>query len=71
LRVAFDQDEDDAVVTVVGMNDNRIPASLMRLDRELAELARECGAELDLLWDDAEGPTLVLRFTGGRLNVLH
>ncbi len=53
------------------MNDSRIPSSMMRLDRELAELAGESGAELDLLWDEAEGPTLVLRFAGGRLPLLH
>ncbi len=71
LRVAFDEDDGDAIVTVLGMNDSRIPSSMMRLDRELAELAGESGAELDLLWDEAEGPTLVLRFAGGRLPLLH
>lgn len=71
LRVAFDEDDGDAIVTVVGMNDNRIPTSLMRLDPELAALARESGAELDLLWDEQEGPTLVLRFAGARLAVTH
>jgi hypothetical protein len=71
LRVAFDVDEGDAVVTVVGVNDNRIPKSLMKLDTELAALARECGAELDLLWDESEGPTLVLRFAGCRIAILH
>jgi hypothetical protein len=71
LRVAFDEDDGDALITVVGMNENRIPASLMRLDRELADLAGEAGAELDLLWDEAEGPTLVLRFGRGSASVIH
>jgi hypothetical protein len=62
LRVAFDLDEGDVVITVVGANSHQLPRSLIRLDRELAGLARQGGAELDLIWDDQEGPTLVLRF---------
>lgn len=63
LRIAFDIDDDDAVVTLVGTNCNHLPKSFMRLDRQLAELASQGGAELDLIWDELEGPTLVLRFS--------
>jgi hypothetical protein len=62
LRVAFDMHEGDAVIHIVGANSHQLPRSLMRLDRELATLARQGGAELELIWDDQEGPTLVLRF---------
>lgn len=62
LRVAFDNDEGDAVVTVVGSNIHRFSLGPGALDRQMADLAEEAGAELDLLWDQEEGPTLVLRF---------
>ncbi len=71
LRVAFDLDEGDAVVTIVGSNSNCLPRSLIRLDRELSELARQGGAELELIWDEHEGPTLVLRFLKARASVAH
>lgn len=71
LRVAFDLDDGDAVVTIVGSNSNHLPRSLMRLDRELSELARQGGAELELIWDELEGPTLVLRFPHARASVAH
>jgi hypothetical protein len=71
LRIAFDIDDGDAVVTLVGTNQNRLPSSLMRIDGELAQLARESGTELDLLWDEAEGPTLVLRFLKSRTDIVH
>jgi hypothetical protein len=71
LRVAFDVDDGDAVVTIVGCNSNHLPRSLIRLDRELSELARQGGAELELLWDEHEGPTLVLRFLNSRASVAH
>ena len=69
LRVEFDIDENDVVVTIVGENKHGIAASLIGLDRELAELARQNSAEIELLWDEEEGPTLVLRFPDGRANV--
>ncbi len=62
LRVAFDIDDGDMVVTIIGSNSNHLPRSLIRLDRELSELARKGGAELELIWDEHEGPTVVLRF---------
>jgi hypothetical protein len=71
LRIAFDIDEGDAVVTIVGANCNHLPRSLMRLDRELSELAHQGGAELELIWDEHEGPTLVLRFPQARAGVAH
>ncbi len=71
LRIAYDLDDGDAVITIVGFNSNHLPSSLMRLDRELAELARQGGAELELLWDEHEGPTLVLRFPNSRASVAH
>lgn len=69
LRVAFDMDEGDAVITIVGCNSHHLPRSLMRPDRELSELARQGGAELELIWDEHEGPTLVLRFPRSRASV--
>lgn len=71
LRVAFDEDDGDAVVTIVGCNSNHFPRSFIRLDRELSALARQGGAELELLWDEYEGPTLVLRFLNSRASVAH
>lgn len=71
LRVAFDLDDGDAVVTIVGCNNNHFPRSFIRLDRELVELARQAGAELELLWDAYEGPTLVLRFLNSKASVAH
>ncbi len=71
LRIAFDIDDGDAVVTLVGTNCHHLPKSLMRLDRQLAEMANQGGAELDLIWDEHEGPTLVLRFPQMRAGVAH
>lgn len=71
LRVAFDLDDGDAIVTIVGSNSNHLPRSLIRLDPELSGLAREGGAELELIWDEYEGPTLVLRFLNARASVAH
>jgi hypothetical protein len=71
LRVAFDVDDGDAVVTIVGSNFNHFPRSFIRLDRQLVELARQGGAELELIWDEYEGPTLVLRFLNSQANVAH
>jgi hypothetical protein len=71
LRAAFDIDDGDAVVTIVGSNYNHFPRSFIRLDRELTELARQGGAELELIWDEYEGPTLVLRFLNSRASVAH
>lgn len=61
LRVAFDVDEGDGIVTVVGENIHRLSLAGGELDGELASLAAEAGAELELLWDPSEGPTLLLR----------
>lgn len=69
LRVSFDIDDGDTVVTIVGANSNHLPRSMIALDRELANLAREGGAELELIWDQYEGPTLVLRFVDGEARV--
>lgn len=71
LRIAFDIDDGDAVVTLVGTNCHHLPKSFMRLDRQLADLASQGGAELDLIWDEHEGPTLVLRFPQMRAGVAH
>ncbi len=62
LRIAFDVDEGDAVVTIVGSNHHRFTLGEAALDAEMADLVQQAGAELDLLWDEEEGPTLVLRF---------
>jgi hypothetical protein len=66
LRLAFDIDDDDVVITIVGANHNNLRSNLIALDQELARLAAEAGAELDLIWDEQEGPTLLLRFHEGR-----
>lgn len=71
LRIAFDVDDGDAVVTIVGTNNHHLPKSMMRLDHQLAELASQGGAELELIWDEQEGPTLVLRFPHMRACVAH
>lgn len=61
LRLAFDIDEGDAIVTAMGENIHHLALARTRIDPELADLAAEAGAELDLIWDENEGPTLVLR----------
>lgn len=70
LKVAFDLDEGDAVVTVVGWNTHRLALQDERVDPHLADLAGESGAEIDLIWEQEEGPTFVLRFPKGRLRLL-
>ena len=69
LKVAFDLDEDDAVVTVVGWNSHRLALQDERVDASLADLAAEAGAEIDLIWEQEEGPTFVLRFPQRRLRL--
>lgn len=69
LKVAFDLDEEDAVVTVVGWNSHRLALQDERVDASLADLAAEAGAEIDLIWEQEEGPTLVLRFPQRRLRL--
>lgn len=62
LRVAFDIDDGDAVVTIVGSNCNHFPRSYIRLDQQLADQARQGGAEVELIWNENGSPTLILRF---------
>ena len=71
LRVAFDADDGDTIVTIIGSNSNHLPRSLIRLDRELSDLARKGGAELELIWDEHEGPTVVLRFLNSKAGLMH
>ncbi len=71
LRLAFDFDDGDIVLTIVGANSNNLPADLMQIDGQLAGLAREGGAELDMIWDAQEGPTFVLRFPNAQAGVVH
>jgi hypothetical protein len=71
LRIALDFDEGDAIVTIIGSNSHHLPRAMMGLDRELADLAAQSGAELELMWDEHEGPTLVLRFPQTRTSASH
>ena len=71
LRIVIDMDESDAVLTVIGANTNHLPGSLIGLDRELLQLAHLSGAELELIWGEHEGPTLVLRFVAKTKGTSH
>lgn len=62
LRVSFENDEKNAVVTIAGANYHQIAPGYMKLDQQLADLAAEGGAEINMIWNEHEGPTLVLRF---------
>jgi hypothetical protein len=66
LRCDLDNDDGDAVLTLCGANDSHIPPDWMRLDPEISCIAAEAGAEVEMLWDADEGPTLVLRLPGPR-----
>jgi hypothetical protein len=66
LRCDLDHDDGDAIVTLCGANDSHIPPDWMRLDPEISCIAAEAGAEVEMLWDADEGPTLVLRLPGRR-----
>jgi hypothetical protein len=62
MRVSFDSDEDAAVVTIAGANYHQIAPGYIQLDQQLSDLAAEGGADLKMIWNEHEGPTLVLRF---------
>ena len=69
LRLGFEVDDGDTVMTVIGTNIHQFPSNTMRVDPELVELAALVGAEIDLIWDQHEGPTLVLRFPDREANL--
>lgn len=62
MRVSFDTDDDAAVVTIAGANYHQIAPGYIQLDQQLSDLAAEGGADLKMIWNEHEGPTLVLRF---------
>jgi hypothetical protein len=62
MRVSFDADEEAAMVTIAGANYHQIAPGYIQLDQQLSDLAAEGGANLTMIWNEHEGPTLVLRF---------
>ncbi len=62
MRVSFDTDDEAAMVTIAGANYHQIAPGYIQLDQQLSDLATEGGANLTMIWNEHEGPTLVLRF---------
>ena len=62
MRVSFEADDEAAMVTIAGANYHQIAPGYMQLDQQLSDLAEEGGANLTMIWNEHEGPTLVLRF---------
>ncbi len=61
LRVTFDHDEGEAVVVLLGKNRSGLRPCWLLLGEEISQLARQAGGSALILWDDDEGPTIIVR----------
>jgi hypothetical protein len=61
LKVTFDHDEGEAVVVLLGKNRMGLRPCWLLLGEEISQLAREAGGSASILWDEDEGPTIIVR----------